>query len=155
MTVSPNWAKTLSLKILIIDGPVWHPHGESNKTDLLAVVHFILGPQAALDELPLVLQGRPVPSASSSIGSGDIASVGRVVILGGAFDEATIESLRSLCAQTTGARRVPWLRQDTTKPTPPLGPKYGKAMIQRTKETLKRLADEGKLDGSDGDVYCY
>ena len=114
-----------------------------------------MGLEAAPVELPVVLQGLAVPSPRSSIGSGNISSVARVVILGGAFDEATVESLHSLCTQTSGARTVPWLRQDTTKPTPPLGPEYGKAMVQRTKEALKRLVEEGRLDGNDGGVYYY
>ena len=119
------------------------------------MVHFVMGPEAAPVELPLVLQGLAVPSPRSSIGSGNVASVAKVVVLGGAYDEATVESLHSLCAQTSGARTVPWLRQDTTKPAPPIGPEYGKAMVQRTKEALKRLAEEGRLDGTDGGVYYY
>ncbi|GKT87287.1 hypothetical protein Ct61P_05137 [Colletotrichum tofieldiae] len=82
----------------------------------------------------------------------------RAVILGGAFDDAATAVLREAVAgaraQSADVRKVPWLRQDSSKPAPPLGPEYGKAMVVRVKEALARLQGEGKLDGSyEGDEW--
>jgi len=38
------------------------------------------------------------------------------------------------------ANHVPWLRADASKPAPPIGPEYGKAMVERAKECLGGLA---------------
>ena len=46
---------------------------------------------------------------------------------------------------SAGIRPIPWLRPDTTKPAPPLGPEYGKALVARVKELLARLEQEGKM----------
>jgi hypothetical protein len=48
---------------------------------------------------------------------------------------------------------VPWLRLDLSKPAPPLGPAYGKALVERIKVVMKELEEVGKM-GRDG-VYFY
>jgi hypothetical protein len=108
--------------------------------------------EAASEELPLILQGSAPPTQTSTIGSGNIASIARAVVLGGAYEDETI---RESCVKVSGARNVPWLKQDKTKPTPPLGPSYGEAMVQRVREAIHQLEKEGKLDGNDGGVYFY
>ncbi|KAF2966280.1 hypothetical protein GQX73_g7290 [Xylaria multiplex] len=65
------------------------------------------------------------------------------IILGGAFDDAGIEVMKEA---SEGTRSIPWLRPDLTKPTPPLGPEYGKAMVVRIKALLAQLEKEGKMD---------
>ncbi|OLN87223.1 hypothetical protein CCHL11_03602 [Colletotrichum chlorophyti] len=121
------------------------------------VVHFITTPVSGAVILPALLSNQPPPSHpdSSAIGSGNYATPPRAVILGGAFDDATTEVLRKAVAETQGAREVPWLSQDSSKPAPPLGPEYGKAMVARVKEALTRLEGEGKLDGSYGGAEWY
>ena len=73
------------------------------------------------------------------------------VVLGAAFDDQGIEELREA---SKGTRNVPWLRPDTSKPTPPPGPEYGKAMVARIKEKMESLEKEGKLDGN-GDIVWF
>jgi len=48
---------------------------------------------------------------------------------------------------------VPWIRPNLDTPTPPLGPLYGAAVVERCKVCLKKLAEAGRL-GDDG-VYFY
>lgn len=44
-----------------------------------------------------------------------------------------------------GLHPVPWLRPDLSKPAPPLGPEYGKALVGRIKVLFKELDKDGKL----------
>jgi lysozyme family protein len=55
----------------------------------------------------------------------------------------------------SGGAKVAWVRHDGTKPAPPLGPEYGKAMVERVKETLASLKAEGKLESSNSGVYWF
>jgi len=55
----------------------------------------------------------------------------------------------------TKVKKVPWLRPDTSKPAPPLGPEYGKALVVRIKELMADLQKQGKLDGGEDGVYWY
>lgn len=45
----------------------------------------------------------------------------------------------------TGIHPVPWLRPDLSKPAPPLGPEYGKALVARIKKLVPELEKEGKM----------
>ncbi|GKT56796.1 hypothetical protein ColTof4_08664 [Colletotrichum tofieldiae] len=127
---------------------------------VIAVTHFVTSPTSGAVILPALLASRPPPPhpETSTIGSGNYAAAPRAVILGGAFDDAATAVLREAVAgaraQSADVRKVPWLRQDSSKPAPPLGPEYGKAMVVRVKEALARLQGEGKLDGSyEGDEW--
>lgn len=73
------------------------------------------------------------------------------ILLGAAFNNRDIEELREAAK---GTKDVPWLRPDVSKPSPPLGPEYGKAMVGRIKETVKALERDGKLEGN-GDVVWF
>ncbi|GJC85907.1 hypothetical protein ColLi_08745 [Colletotrichum liriopes] len=124
------------------------------------VTHFVTSPTSGAVILPALLASRPPPPhpETSTIGSGNYAAAPRAVVLGGAFDDAATAALREAVAgaraQSAGVRKVPWLRQDSSKPAPPLGPEYGKAMVVRVKEALARLQGEGKLDGGyEGDEW--
>jgi hypothetical protein len=103
----------------------------------------------------VVLQGKIPDEPSSTIGSGNVAAGPKAVIMGGLFDKAGAEAIREACRATEGAKTVPWLLQDTTKPTPPLGPEYGKLMVQRVKDALAALEKEGKLDAGDDEFHWY
>ncbi len=72
------------------------------------------------------------------------------MIAGGGYDDASIAEMREACE---GKSNIPWLRPDMKKPTLPLGPAYGKALVDRIKVLMKELAEDGKLQG-DG-VYFY
>jgi hypothetical protein len=122
------------------------------------VVHVILSPQAGVTDIPLLLSSS-APSAPDSsqpeaagatLGTGNHSQAPAAVVLGAGYDDAMVEEMMAACKSS---KQVPWLRPDTTKPAPPLGPAYGKALVERVKVELKRLADEGKLDS--GDVVWY
>lgn len=85
-----------------------------------------------------MLSGHAVPS-SFELDSKDFSSPPFAVITGAAYDQATISTMMAAAAAQDGSRPVPWLCADTTKPAPPMGPEYGKAMVQRAKECLSRL----------------
>lgn len=50
-------------------------------------------------------------------------------------------------------KKVPWLRPDLTFKMPPVGPEYGKIMVERVRKGLKKLTEEGKMDGEG--VYLF
>ncbi|TEA13767.1 hypothetical protein C8034_v004356 [Colletotrichum sidae] len=120
------------------------------------VVHFITTVSSGEVILPALLTGQTPPSHadSSSIGSGNYAAAAQAIVLGAAFDEPATAALKKAVSQTQGARSVPWLRHDASKPSPPIGPEYGKMVIARVKETMARLEKEGKLgDGNRVDQW--
>ncbi|WYZ36758.1 hypothetical protein EsH8_II_000264 [Colletotrichum jinshuiense] len=121
------------------------------------VVHFITTAPSGAAIIPALLTGQAPPShpETSSIGSGNYTVVPRAVVLGSAFDDAAVEVLRGAVANAQGARKVPWLRHDLSKPSPPIGPEYGKVVLARAKEALGKLEREGKLDGEHGDDEWY
>jgi hypothetical protein len=94
----------------------------------------------------------PPPNAlgEEQVGSGNYSSPPSAVVFGGGFTDDEFEVIRKAC---DGKGSVPWLRLDTSLPTPPLGPEYGKHVAERLKATLKSLESEGKL-GQDG-LYLF
>ncbi|KAK7417422.1 hypothetical protein QQX98_004541 [Neonectria punicea] len=116
------------------------------------VVHFILTPEAGVKELPQILQGIALEEKSSNIGSGNLDRGIKAIVLGGAFDDEGITLMKEAASQI---KKVAWLRQDTTKPAPPLGPEYGKEMVRRVKETLGELQESGKLTNGEEGVFWY
>ena len=117
----------------------------------IPVIHTILTPTQGATEIPLLLQGlpRPAPPAGSepSIGSGNYSSQRPIiaVVTGGGYDDAAFKLMYE--AAKGKGRDVPWLRCDMSVPTPPLGPEYGKHMVERVKAALGKLGEEGRLDG--------
>jgi hypothetical protein len=62
--------------------------------------------------------------------------------MGGGYSDEEIEEIRKASA---GIKNIPWLRPDTNKPAPPLGPEYGKAMVARIKKMVKDLHKKEKM----------
>ncbi|CRK45030.1 hypothetical protein BN1723_006400 [Verticillium longisporum] len=120
------------------------------------VIHFVKAGHSGPSLLPALVAGRKPPphEDSSALDTGNYSQPPCAIVLGGAFDDAATEALRSAVEERNeSARRVPWLRHDTTKKAPPLGtPEYAQAVVQRVKATLTRLEAEGKLNGENGDV---
>jgi hypothetical protein len=115
-------------------------------------VHFTLA--ASIEsELPALLTNKPPESPSSTLGSGDWTVPPRAFLLGGAYTDEDIQRLKELLEGTLGVRSIPWLRVDSSKPSPPIGPEYAVAVVARFKEVLKKLEAEGKLNEDDGGVY--
>ncbi|KAM0325341.1 hypothetical protein ACHAQA_007326 [Verticillium albo-atrum] len=123
------------------------------------VIHFIKPGPSGASLLPALIAGREPPSHpdSSAIGTGNYSQPPRAVILGGAFDDEVMNPMRAAVEEKNeSARRVPWLRQDTTKEAPPVGtPEYAQAVVDRVKVALARLDGEGKLNGEYGGVEEY
>jgi hypothetical protein len=122
------------------------------------VVQFILPGDSGQVIIPALLAGKSPPSHpdSSAIGSGNYNNAPRAVVLGGAFEESDIATLRDAVKTVNGARGVAWLRQDTTQPAPPVtSPEYPKLMTRRTKEAVIKLNKDGKLDGTYDGLEWY
>jgi hypothetical protein len=122
------------------------------------VVQFILPGDSGQVIIPARLAGKSPPSHpdSSAIGSGNYNNAPRAVVLGGAFEESDIATLRDAVKTVNGARGVAWLRQDTTQPAPPItSPEYPKLMTRRTKEAVIKLNKDGKLDGTYDGLEWY
>lgn len=107
-------------------------------------------PQNGATQIPAILKGDKSVPADSELGSKDYSEAPVAVILGGGYTDADIELMFNASA---GLRPIPWLRPDLTKPAPPLGPKYGKAMVKRVKERLVELEKGGKMN--DEQVVWY
>jgi hypothetical protein len=106
----------------------------------------------------MILRGEKPATSSGNIGSGNISADNRpvAVILGGGFRE-TFDQVHDGVEAAFGSSSagVAWLRHDGTKPAPPLGPEYGKAMIQRVRERMAELKQDGKLGNGKSEVYWY
>ncbi|KAJ8113626.1 hypothetical protein OPT61_g4281 [Boeremia exigua] len=116
-----------------------------------AVVHFIQTVEIGKRQIPALLQGENPGSSGSALGSRNYERTPVAVLLGAAFDDQGIEEMRDAAK---GTKDVPWLRPDTSKPTPPPGPEYGKAMVARIKETVQSLEKEGRLEGN-GEIVWF
>jgi hypothetical protein len=115
------------------------------------VIQFIQSVSTGKQQLPALLRGENPGSSDSDLGSKNYTRTPVAVLLGAAFDDQGIQELREAAK---GTKDVPWLRPDTTKPTPPPGPEYGKAIVARVKETLKGLEERGELEGN-GEVVWF
>ncbi|KAJ8127984.1 hypothetical protein O1611_g5652 [Lasiodiplodia mahajangana] len=107
------------------------------------VIHFVMTPEAGTIQIPAILQGGQSPPSDSALGSKDYSQTPVAIILGGAFNDADIDVMMEA---SKGTKPIPWLRPDLTKPAPPLGPEYGKAMVARTKELLAQLSQDGRMN---------
>ncbi|KAH7009854.1 hypothetical protein EDB80DRAFT_713992 [Ilyonectria destructans] len=116
------------------------------------VVHFVLTPEAGAKEIPQVLQGIMPEIKSSDIGSGNLDRGVKAVVLGGAYQDEGIYAMKEAASSVAN---IPWVKQDITQPTPPLGPEYGKAMVARVKESLGKLEASGKLGAGEGGIFWY
>jgi hypothetical protein len=115
----------------------------------ISVIHVIFTAEAGVSEIPTILRGDKLAS-SENLGTQNYSSKPRAVVTGAGYDHEAVEKMRMACK---GTSNLPWLRPDTTIPTPPLGPKYGEAMVERVKVCLRKLANEDRMSG-DG-VFFY
>lgn len=119
--------------------------------NVASVIHFIQTVDAGKQQIPALLRGDSPGPSSSSLGSKNYERIPTAVLLGAAFDDQSIQELREA---VKGATNVPWLRPDTSKPAPPPGSDYGKAMVTRIKEKMKELEERGELKGN-GEVVWF
>ncbi|KAK7179065.1 uncharacterized protein CC84DRAFT_1165425 [Paraphaeosphaeria sporulosa] len=115
----------------------------------IEVIHFILTPEAGKNQIPALLKGDKNVLSDSGLGSKNYERTAEALLLGAGYSEEEIEEMREASKEVKG---VPWLRPDTEKPAPPLGPEYGKALVARIKETMNGLAEKGEM-GQDAVVW--
>ena len=108
------------------------------------VNHLILSVEAGKIEIPALLRGEsPASSTGEGLDTRDYSNLPEAVLLGAGYDEAAIQAMREACKDVPN--QLPWLRPDTTKPAPPLGPEYGKALVERIKDVLKDMREKGEM----------
>jgi len=117
------------------------------------VIHFVMTVAAGSAEIPALLKGEAA-TTDNELGSHDYSKAPQVVILGGGYDDEMVEEMRK-ATKAAGAPEVPWLRPDATKPAPPLGPEYGKALVARLKTLMGEMKAEGKLGHGTEGVFWY
>ncbi|KAH9219682.1 hypothetical protein DL95DRAFT_330978 [Leptodontidium sp. 2 PMI_412] len=119
------------------------------------VIHVILSTSAGVSDLPKLLAGKtPSIQDAGNIGTQNYSQAPQAVVLGGGFDDEAVKTIRAACESVSnGEKGIPWLRPDSSVPVPPLGPKYGAAMVSRVKNALRELEEEGRVKG-DG-VYFF
>lgn len=112
---------------------------------MFVVIHLILSPTAGEADIPSLLRGDAPPSDdANNLGTKKHSKRPEAIVLGAGYKDADVATMREACR---GGSNVPWLRPDLSKPAPPLGPDYGKAMVQRAKSCLKGLEKDGKIGG--------
>ncbi|KAM7208354.1 hypothetical protein V8F20_001332 [Naviculisporaceae sp. PSN 640] len=119
------------------------------------VVHFMLSTSIE-SELPYLLQNKLPPNPASNIASDILGrpislseTPPQALILGGAYNDDAVASLRALVQDSSKYRQIPWVRVDASKSkfSPAEEPeKYSQDVISRFKEGLVKLEKEGKLD---------
>ncbi|KAJ5785299.1 uncharacterized protein N7503_010511 [Penicillium pulvis] len=107
------------------------------------VIHFVMTLNAGLDQIPALLKGETEVPSHTELGSNNYARGVGAIILGAGYED---EDIRQLREAATPFSSVPWLRPDTTKPAPPLGPAYGQALVERIKETVNGLQASGVFE---------
>jgi len=118
------------------------------------VIHACLSPAAGGEEISAILRGgKPSPSNSEAaeLGIHDYPKPPAAIALGAGYEEEDGKAMREAC---TDHLDIPWLMFDKSTPLDvPMGPEYGKAVVARGKLLLKKLQDEGKLNGDS--IYYY
>lgn len=134
-----------------VEGTFLSPSTCNPQTDH-SVIHVIFTPDSFISTIPPLLSGSPPQPISEQIGTQNYARRPVAIVTGGGFDDAMVESMREAC-KNAKVDDIPFLRPDLAVPTPPLGPKYGAAMVQRVKACLAELEEEGRLVG--GGIFYY
>ncbi|OKL63923.1 hypothetical protein UA08_00475 [Talaromyces atroroseus] len=106
-------------------------------------------PETGVVQIPALLRGDKIGPSQSELGTKNYERGVSAIILGAGYDDQAIKQLREAAGSVSS---VPWLRPDTTKPTPPLGAAYGQALVDRIKETVKRLQGNGGME-KDAEVW--
>lgn len=114
---------------------------------VLPVTRFIMTVEAAEHEIPLILKDDPeqIPPHTNDLGTNDFSSPIQAVVFGGGYSQDDCAHIREVCAQRGVTRKLPFLVADTSKPAPPLGPEYGKAILKRAKDAILALEVESKM----------
>ncbi|KAF7319395.1 hypothetical protein HMN09_00277500 [Mycena chlorophos] len=114
------------------------------------VIHFILTPETGKVQIPAILRGDSDPSGSPASQSSNDSVLGTknyskkpiAVIIGGAYDDAGVETMLEAAR---GIHPIPWLRADRGVAMPPMGPEYAVAMAKRIRNKFAQLEQDGEL----------
>ncbi|KAI1801137.1 hypothetical protein F4811DRAFT_479083 [Daldinia bambusicola] len=140
-------------------------------------VYIFLDPTAALNDLPFVIKGT-TPPPPSIIDESTAESVHKfsppkaIIFASPLYDDAFLESARQILAANDA--HVPFLKPDWDNAAPDAhtitatatatstttaavvpDPQAVKQAAERAAKVLKKLEEEGKLDGGDDGVYAY
>jgi len=91
---------------------------------------------------------------TNDLGSNNYSKPPAAVILGAGYEDDDVDAMRKACTEAQ-APHVPWLRPDASKPSPPLGPEYGKAMVNSLKVLLGEIKGDGKLGTGNEGVFWF
>lgn len=112
--------------------------------------HGVVHHQTHLVQIPAISRGETPASSDSELGTKNYSQKSIAVILGAGYDD---EGAKVMMEASKGIYPIPWLRPDTSKPTPLLGPEYGKALVQRIKDLAPQLEKEDKMN--EENVFRY
>ncbi|KAL4875741.1 hypothetical protein BJY04DRAFT_201266 [Aspergillus karnatakaensis] len=118
----------------------------------IEVIHFIPTTSSAVSQIPALLRGETAVPSDTPFGTKNYTRGVGAIILGAGYTDEDIDAMRAVSVGE-GSKGVPWIRADTSKPTPPLGPEYGKDAVRRVKAAFEEIQDKGGLEG-DG-VFWY
>ncbi|CAG8972203.1 hypothetical protein HYALB_00007345 [Hymenoscyphus albidus] len=92
----------------------------------------------------------------NELGSKNYTAIPKAVIMGAGYSDTDVDSIRKACRDVQ-TPSIPWLQSDTSLPTPPLGPEYGRALVVRIKAPMMRMEkdkqESGKIESTDDIVY--
>ncbi|KAK2591522.1 hypothetical protein QQS21_010797 [Conoideocrella luteorostrata] len=134
------------------------PNFHTNKGSFLsnpAVILFCTSIQAASSEIPYILRGEAPPSQSSTIASGNFGAAPKAVVFGGAWSEEDVLSVQSALQGARGSEGLVLLMKDAGRPEPPLGPTYGKHIVERVKMTMGEVVGGRGGEGPHAGVVWY
>lgn len=118
---------------------------------------YILSREACIAEIPSILNGKPPPDPSSTIGTGNLSDRPVAIVVGGGFTEG-FDNLRDAVEDACGplGSGLIWLKNDAGKPgLGVLGARYPEAVAERVKDVLGGLMEEGKVQHVEGSVHLY
>ena len=87
-------------------------------------------------------------ATTSNVGTQNYSKPAKAVVVGAGYEVPEVEQLQAAC-RGDGKKTVPFLICDMSVPRPPLGPAYGKAIVERVKKRVLELNEEGKLGKAD------
>ncbi|KAJ5634463.1 hypothetical protein N7528_002305 [Penicillium herquei] len=115
----------------------------------IEVIHFIQTNEAAIAEIPQLLNGQDPNSQDNDLGTHNYTRPARAVIFGRGYDRADIDAFRADCEGIT-KEPVAWIVGDPAKApapgAPPPGPGYAGVVANLVKEAILGWIAEGAIE---------
>ncbi|EPE26326.1 hypothetical protein GLAREA_02238 [Glarea lozoyensis ATCC 20868] len=96
-----------------------------------------------------------LPSAKSTIPSLLQTTPAKAVVCGGGYCAEDVGEMIKACEAGEGVRGVGWYRVDSTIPSPPLGPAYGKAVVDRFKARFVEVEEKKEKVGDGHETFLF